>query len=143
MTNSPNDEYFEYLVVPAVWPMKTAIELKHFLDDQVVRFNRPEFIVNDPIQIPHRFSKLQDIEIAGFFAAILAWGQRKTIISKCNELMKMMNNSPYEFVLNHSSKDLKRLENFKHRTFNPTDLLYLIEFFNKSNDNLFFERYCW
>ena len=99
------------------------------MDQKVDEFNRPGFIANDPISIPHKFSKLQDIEIAGFFAAVLAWGQRKTIINKCTELLSMMGNAPHDFVLNHSDNDLKPFLNFKHRTFNPTDTLYFIEFF--------------
>ena len=105
------------------------LELKDFLDTKVIQYNQPGFITNDPICIPHRFSKKQDIEIAAFFAAILAWGQRKTIINKCTELMERMDNDPYNFMLQHSDDDLKRLLNFKHRTFNDTDLLYFVAFF--------------
>lgn len=103
-------------------------ELKAFLDAKVTQFNQPGFIENDPISIPHRFKKKQDIEIAALFAAILAWGQRKTIINKCSELLAMMDNDPHAFVLNHSEQDLKSLMHFKHRTFNATDTLYFIEF---------------
>ncbi|MCX2575129.1 TIGR02757 family protein [Pedobacter sandarakinus] len=105
------------------------LELKNFLDSKVAQYNRPEFIVNDPICIPHLFRLPQDIEIAGFFAAILAWGQRKTIINKCIELMSRMDNAPYDFMLNHTDTDLKKLLGFKHRTFNDTDLLYFVAFF--------------
>ncbi|MCZ4223022.1 TIGR02757 family protein [Pedobacter rhodius] len=105
------------------------LDLKNFLDAKVEQYNRPDFIENDPICIPHLFTKKQDIEIAGFFAAVLAWGQRKTIINKCKELLSRMDNAPYDFVLNHSDDELKRLLNFKHRTFNDTDLLYFIAFF--------------
>jgi uncharacterized protein (TIGR02757 family) len=108
--------------------MKFA-ELKDFLDFKVDQYNRPSFIANDPICIPHQYSLKQDIEIAAFFAAILAWGQRKTIINKCNELFLRMDNEPYQFMLHHSDNDLKRLLGFKHRTFNDTDLLYFVEFF--------------
>ena len=104
-------------------------ELKIFLDLKVERYNQPDFIANDPICIPHAFAKKQDIEISGFFAAVLAWGQRKTIINKCKELFERMDNAPYDFVLNHGDEDLKKLLNFKHRTFNDTDLLYFIAFF--------------
>lgn len=107
------------------------LELKDFLDIKVEQYNRPNFIQNDPICIPHQFSKKQDIEIAAFFAAILAWGQRKTIINKCNELFARMDNDPYNFMLHHSDDDLKRLLGFKHRTFNDTDLLYFVAFFNQ------------
>jgi uncharacterized protein (TIGR02757 family) len=103
--------------------------LKSFLDKNFDRYNRTEFIKHDPIQIPHQFTKIQDIEIAGFITATLAWGQRNAIIKKCNELMALMDGSPHQFVLSHQEKDLKRLMNFKHRTFNITDLLYFVEFF--------------
>lgn len=106
-------------------------ELRDFLDQKACQFNTPEFIPNDPISIPHQFSKLQDIEIAGFFAAILAWGQRKTIINKCNGLISLMDGAPHDFIVNHRQQDLKRFLNFKHRTFNPTDLLYFITFFRE------------
>jgi uncharacterized protein (TIGR02757 family) len=105
-------------------------DLKGFLDEKVERYNRPEFIVRDPISIPHRFTKKQDIEIAGLLAAVLAWGQRGTIIRKSNELLHLMDDDPYEFVLYHTPRDLKSLSEFKHRTFNSTDLLYFIAFFH-------------
>lgn len=107
------------------------LELKNFLDIKVDQYNRPAFIKNDPICIPHRFSKKQDIEIAAFFAAILAWGQRKTIINKCTELFERMDNDPHNFMLHHGDNDLKRLLGFKHRTFNDTDLLYFVAFFSQ------------
>lgn len=94
-------------------------------------YNQPSFVFLDPVSIPHKFSKKQDIEIAGFFAATFAWGNRTTIIQKATELMQRMDNSPYEFCLNHSESDLKKLLNFKHRTFNDTDLLYFVEFFKQ------------
>ena len=103
--------------------------LKQFLDEKVEQYNVPGFITNDPVSIPHLFSKKQDIEIAGFFAAILAWGQRKTIISKCKELFARMDQAPYDFILNHREDDLKALLGFKHRTFNEVDTLYFIHFF--------------
>ena len=103
--------------------------IKEFLDNKVEEFNRIDFIVNDPISIPHQFNKKQDQEIMAFFASILAWGQRKTIINKCNDLIQRLDGSPYDFVMNHSDSDLKYLLGFKHRTFNDTDLLYFIAFF--------------
>ena len=114
----------------------STFDLKDFLDSKVDQYNRPGFIEHDPIVIPHRFSKKQDIEIAGFWAAILAWGQRVTIINKCTELFEMMDNSPHDFVLNHEDSDLKRFDSFKHRTFNCTDTLYFIEFFKS-----FYQQY--
>jgi uncharacterized protein (TIGR02757 family) len=103
-------------------------ELKEFLDEKSDHYNQPGFIENDPICIPHSFKKKQDIEIAGLFAATLAWGQRRTIIRKCKELLAMMDNAPHQFVLHHSEADLKPLLQFKHRTFNATDAFYFIEF---------------
>ncbi len=92
-------------------------------------YNQPLFIASDPICIPHAFTKKQDIEIAGFFAAIFSWGNRTTIIAKSKELMHLMHNTPHDFCLHHTDEDLKKLLHFKHRTFNATDLLYFIEFF--------------
>ena len=108
--------------------MTLGEDLKTFLAQKVRQYNRPGFIENDPVSIPHQFAIRQDIEISGLFAAILAWGQRKTIINKCNELMEMMDRAPYEFVLHASEKELARLEVFKHRTFNATDTLYFMHF---------------
>jgi uncharacterized protein (TIGR02757 family) len=106
-------------------------ELISFLNKKVKEYNRPSFIAADPICIPHAFIKKQDVEIAGFFAAIFAWGNRTTIINKSRELMQLMDNAPHEFCLHHSEKDLQKLLLFKHRTFNPTDLLYFISFFQQ------------
>lgn len=104
-------------------------QLKDFLDAKVAQYNRLDFIENDPIVIPHLFSVKQDIEIMGFWSAMLAWGQRKTIINKCRELIALMDGAPFDFVVNHRDSDLKKLLNFKHRTFNDTDTLYFIHFF--------------
>jgi uncharacterized protein (TIGR02757 family) len=104
-------------------------KLSVFLNNKVAEYNTPSFIDADPISIPHSFSKKQDIEIAGFFAAIFAWGNRTTIINKSKELMSLMDNAPHDFCVNHSDNDLKQLLHFKHRTFNPTDVLYFVDFF--------------
>lgn len=120
--------------------------LKNFLDKKVIEFNTPAFIKDDPVSIPHLFSKKQDIEIAAFFAATFAWGLRKTIINKCRELMQLMDYSPYDFCINHQDKDLKNLTGFCHRTFNDTDLLYFISFLkfhyskNSSLEAAFFNK---
>jgi len=103
--------------------------IKKFLDKKVKEYNQPNFIPNDPICIPHLFTQKQDIEIMGFIASILAWGQRKTIINKCKELIERMDGRPYDFIMNHKEEDLKSLLGFKHRTFNDTDLLYFVSFF--------------
>lgn len=107
---------------------KNAIDLKTFFDQKVAQYNQPAFIANDPICIPHRFTQLQDIEIAGFFAALFAWGNRTIIINKTTELLALMDNAPYAFCKHHQDSDLKKLLHFKHRTFQATDILYLIAF---------------
>lgn len=103
-------------------------QLKEFLDRKVNEYNTPSFIPADPISIPHRFSKKGDIEIAGLFAALFAWGNRTIIINKSRELMRRMDDAPYDFIRHHHDTDLKKLSGFKHRTFNDTDLLYFIQF---------------
>lgn len=118
---------------------KDTAELKKFLDAKVTEVNRLDFIVDDPICIPKKYLLRQDIEIAAFWTAMLAWGQRVTIINKCTELFGLMGDSPYEFIVNHSEKDRKRFENFKHRTFQYTDTLYFLEFlqsYYKSSETL-------
>lgn len=102
--------------------------LSSFLDEKVEQYNRPSFIPDDPVCIPHLFTGKADREIAGLFAALFAWGNRKTIITKSRELMRLMDNQPYAFCKNHSKQELKTLLQFKHRTFQATDLLYCISF---------------
>lgn len=104
-------------------------ELKDFLEEKVKEYNQPGFIKDDPIHIPHLFSKKQDIEIAGLIAAVFAWGQRKTIVNKSKVFLGMMDNDPHAFVLNYADSDLKSFLSFKHRTFNSTDALYFLHFF--------------
>jgi uncharacterized protein (TIGR02757 family) len=98
------------------------------LNKLVKQYNQRAFIENDPICIPHLFTQQQDIEIAGLFAAVFAWGQRKTIIQKSKELLARMDHAPHAFILQHQESDLKKLIGFKHRTFNDTDLLYFVHF---------------
>jgi len=105
--------------------------LREQLEATVVRYNQPGFIPDDPISIPHRFRLRQDIEIMGFWAAVLAWGQRPVILKKAHELIAAMDGAPYDFVRNHSDTDLKRFLAFKHRTFNATDALYFLHFFRQ------------
>lgn len=102
--------------------------LQKFLDQKVDLYNQPSFIEKDPISIPHRFSRKQDIEISGLFAAVLAWGNRTTIINNCIRLLQVMDNAPYQFVGSFEDKDLKPLMSFVHRTFNATDLFYFLHF---------------
>lgn len=101
-------------------------ELKEFLDEKVNQYNHPRFIESDPIQIPHRYSLKEDIEIAGFLTATISWGNRKSIINNAGRLMESMGNSPYDFVMNSTEKHLKKLDGFVHRTFNSTDLIYFL-----------------
>lgn len=101
-------------------------DLKDWLDKKVDQYNVPNFIPLDPISIPHSFSQPADIEIAGFFAAILAWGQRKTIIQKCQTLMQLMDQAPAQFIRGFEESDLKPFVGFKHRTFNDLDTLYFL-----------------
>jgi len=108
--------------------MEDIERIKVFLDGKVKLYNQPSFIEKDPICIPHTFSKKQDIEIAGLFAAVLAWGNRTTIINNCRKLMVWMDNNPHDFILHHQDTDLKPFVHFAHRTFNATDLLYFISF---------------
>lgn len=105
-------------------------ELKEFLDAKVAEYNHPRFIESDPIQIPHQFSKKEDIEIAGFLTATISWGNRKSIITNANKMMALLDHSPFDFVSNHSSSDLEKLRPFVHRTFNDDDLIQFIQSLN-------------
>lgn len=102
-------------------------ELKEFLDEKVQLYNHPKFIESDPIQIPHLYTLKEDIEIAGFLAATISWGNRKMIINNSQKLMAKLGNSPYDFVMNHNENDLERLNDFVHRTFNGTDCVSFIK----------------
>ncbi len=102
--------------------------LKAYLEQAVCRYNTAAFIEGDPIWVPHRFHRLQDIEIAGFWAATLAWGQRKTIIQSTWRAMELMDGAPYEFIVGHREEDRQRFTTFYHRTFQPTDALYFLAF---------------
>lgn len=103
-------------------------KIKRLLDEKVRLYNQPSFIDKDPVIIPHSFTKKQDVEIAGLFAAVLAWGNRTSIINNCRKLMGWMDNHPHDFILHHKDTDLKGFLSFAHRTFNATDLLYFIHF---------------
>jgi uncharacterized protein (TIGR02757 family) len=101
-------------------------ELKSFLDEKVLQYNTLEFIESDPVQIPHLFSQKEDIEIAGFLSATIAWGNRKMIIKNSHKMMGLIGNAPYDFVMSHTENDLERLETFVHRTFNGQDFASFI-----------------
>tara|TARA_R110002124_G_scaffold138576_6_gene302280 strand:+ start:227402 stop:228166 length:765 start_codon:yes stop_codon:yes gene_type:complete len=102
-------------------------ELKDFLDEKALLYNNVDFIESDPIQIPHRYTKKEDIEISGFLVATISWGNRKSIINNGIRLMDIMGNSPHDFVINFSEKDTEKLSGFVHRTFNEIDLTYFIK----------------
>ncbi|GAB1858263.1 TIGR02757 family protein [Flavobacteriaceae bacterium MHTCC 0001] len=105
----------------------SKIELKDFLDAKVAQYNNPKFIESDPIQIPHQFSKKEDIEISGFLTATIAWGNRKSIINNAKRLMLLLDNAPFDFIMHHSTSDLEKLNPFVHRTFNGTDCKQFIK----------------
>ena len=104
-----------------------ASELKDFLDAKVTQYNNPSFIESDPIQIPHQFCLKEDIEIAGFLTATISWGNRKSIINNAKRLMELLDNSPFDFVMNHQETDLEKLQPFVHRTFKGDDAVQFIK----------------
>ncbi len=101
---------------------------KDVLDRLFLRYNAPHFIEKDPISLPHQYTKLQDIEIVGFWTSIFSWGQRVTIINKAKELFALMDNEPFDFIKNHQPKDREIFQSFKHRTFNYIDADYFLTF---------------
>lgn len=101
-------------------------ELKQLLDEKALTYNHPNFIETDPIQIPHRFAKKENIEISGFLAASIAWGQRATIIKNGLRLVAMMDNDPYQFLMQTDESEWLHFSDFKHRTYNGTDCLFFI-----------------
>ena len=101
-------------------------DLKAFLNEKVLKYNQPFFIETDPVQVPKFFSGKENIEIAAFLTATIAWGNRQSIIRNAKKLMLLMGNEPYDFVINHSVNDLKILEKFVHRTFNGADCIYFV-----------------
>lgn len=110
-------------------------QLKQYLDEQVLLYNQAAFIAHDPISLPHQFSKKQDREIIGFWVAILAWGNRKSIITSGERLIQLMEGNPYDFVCQHKEEDRKKFEKFVHRTFNFSDALFFLEFLQKWYSN--------
>ena len=105
----------------------TDFAIKIFLDQKAGEFNSPAFIPTDPISIPHRFHSREDMEIAGFLAATLSWGQRKTIISSSLRLMQLMDDDPWNFIMHADLPDFKRVDSFVHRTFNGDDCLFFLQ----------------
>ena len=104
----------------------TNKELKEFLDAKVEQYNHPGFLTSDPLQIPHRYSKKEDMEISGFLTATIAWGNRKSIIKNAERMMELLDHAPHDFIMNHQAKDLEDMQDFVHRTFNGSDLAYFI-----------------
>jgi uncharacterized protein (TIGR02757 family) len=102
-------------------------DLKPFLEEKYRQYNRNWFIESDPVSIPHLYTRKEDIEIAGFLAATIAWGNRKSILTNANRLMQLMDNTPYDFVINARAADLKPLNTFVHRTFNGVDAVCFIK----------------
>ena len=124
----------------------TNSELQSFLDEKVIQYNTPDFIESDPVQIPHLFSQKEDIEIAGFLASSIAWGNRKMIIKNSHKMMDLIGNSPYDFVMSHNDYQLEKLEGFVHRTFNSDDFKHFIKalkhiYINKGGlENIFIQN---
>jgi uncharacterized protein (TIGR02757 family) len=121
-------------------------ELKGFLDARADLYNRPEFIGSDPVSIPHRFSAKEDIEIAGFLAATIAWGNRVSILKSSDRMMKLLGDAPFDFIMNHTDNDLRAIEGAMHRTFNAEDFIYFIEalkylYLEKGGIEAIFSRY--
>jgi uncharacterized protein (TIGR02757 family) len=107
-------------------------DLKKFLDLKYQEYNNLNFIEKDPIQIPHLFEKKEDIEISAFLISVISWGNRKSIINSGKKMMNILDYSPYDFIINCSEKDIKKI-NFTHRTFNSIDL----QFFIRSLKNIY------
>lgn len=110
-------------------------QVKDFLDRQLEGYYQRDFILNDPISLPHQFTLKQDIEIIAFWIAMLSWGRRNTIIKKGLELLEIMDYAPYDFILHHNDQELRKLNNFKHRTFQPEDALYFLAFLKEHYRN--------
>ena len=102
------------------------VDLKEFLDEKYQEYNNVNFIEQDPIQIPHLYTEKKDIEIAGFLTSIISWGNRKSIINSAHKMMDIMDNSPYEFVINSNNSEINKIQ-FVHRTFNSKDLCFFIK----------------
>jgi len=119
--------------------MKTKAQVKEILEFYYKKYNTLNFIEDDPISIPHKFTKKQDIEISAFWTSVIAWGRRNMIMKNANRLFDLMDNSPYDFIVNHEEKDREKFLDFKHRTFQPTDTIYFLEFlqwYYRNNESL-------
>jgi len=122
------EEYFTFATFAIMCKsIEISQDIQSFLEEKVVQYNQPDFIVPDPISVPHQFSLKEDIEIAGFLAATIAWGNRKMIVKNANRMVELMGNSPYDFVMDHNDAQLQRLDGFVHRTFNAEDFNYFVK----------------
>lgn len=117
-------------MIPETLKKLTQSQLKEFLNEKAAFYEQPKFIDTDPVQIPHLFTKKEDIEISGFLTATISWGNRKSILKNAHKLIHLMGNAPYDFVMHHTEDDLQNLEGFVHRTFNSLDLSYFIKALN-------------
>ncbi len=115
--------------------MRSSQYIKDLLEEKYALYATTTFIESDPISIPKSYKRLQDVEITAFWTAMFSWGQRATIINKSKTLFNLMDNAPYDFIMNHKDKDLKRFDGFVHRTFNSSDTLYFIEFLRHHYSN--------
>lgn len=102
-------------------------EIKDFLDEKVDLYNRPSFIEDDPISIPHLYTRKEDIEISGFLTATIAWGNRKMILRNSARMMEILEDSPFEFIMESGDCELDQAIRFVHRTFNMVDLAYFLK----------------
>lgn len=116
--------------------MEDLSVVKYFLDEKVEQYNHVEFIEPDPVSVPHGFSLKEDIEISGFLAATIAWGNRKSILKSSGKIIKYLDNQPFDFIMNHTPADLKKIQGSVHRTFNSDDLVFFI----KSLQNIYVNK---
>ena len=100
--------------------------LQDFLDQKALEYEHPFFLEEDPIQLPHRYHRKEDIEISGFLVALIAWGNRKSILKSGDRLLELLDHAPYDYVMGHTPKDLKTLRSFVHRTFQGEDLTFML-----------------
>lgn len=110
-------------------------QIKEYLDELNHKYNNADFVADDPISVPHRYTDHRDIEIAGFLASTIAWGQRRTIVKNAHRMVEMMDDAPFDFVTNHTQSDLRALEGFVHRTFNDHDFMFFVSSLKNVYDN--------
>lgn len=104
----------------------TRKEVKEYLDALCLKYNCAEFIDQDPVSVPHRYTRPEDVEIAGFLAATIAWGRRPLIVRNAMRMMELMDDAPYQYVTQSAASDWTTLMPFVHRTFNGGDFVYFV-----------------